>query len=300
MRAQAAAFLVDRRHGRLDQVVDADEVGNEARARMLVQRLRRPDFEHPALVEHGHAVGQRQGLLLVVRDVDRRDAELLLQLADLRAHLDADLGVEIGQRLVEQQDLRVQHQRAGERHTLLLAARQLPRITLVQPAELDLLEHRMHALLDLGRGHLAQLQAVADVFADRHVRPQCVVLEHHADATLVRRHLVDAPIVEADLAFVRRVEAGDQAQQRGLAAARRAEEGEQFPFLDRQRHVIGRRHRAEALGDVLHGDAHGGPRFLLLARCRRVVGALSVHQRALSISSSAVPRPPRCPCGIVR
>ena len=53
--------------------------------------------------------------------------ELLLQLADLDAHFVPQLGVEIGQRLVEQQDVGLDHERARERHALLLAARQLAR-----------------------------------------------------------------------------------------------------------------------------------------------------------------------------
>ena len=64
--------------------------------------------------------------------------QLLLQPADLRAHLHPDLGVEIGQRLVEQQDVGVQHQRAGQRHPLLLAARELARIALLQPDQVHL------------------------------------------------------------------------------------------------------------------------------------------------------------------
>ena len=36
------------------------------------------------------------------------------------------------------------------------------------------------------------------------------------------------PIADADLAFVRRADAGDGLEQRGLAAARRSEEAEHF------------------------------------------------------------------------
>ena len=51
--------------------------------------------------------------------------------ADEDAHLVAQLGVEIGQRLVEKQDLRLDDQRAGERHALLLAAGELARIAVL-------------------------------------------------------------------------------------------------------------------------------------------------------------------------
>src|SRR3546814_5833414 len=76
-------------------------------------------------------------LLLIVGDVDRREAELLLQLADVLAHTPAQLGVEIGERLVEQQNRRLQHQRAGDRDALLLAAGELagqPLANHIEPA----------------------------------------------------------------------------------------------------------------------------------------------------------------------
>ena len=58
-------------------------------------------------------------------DQDRGDAELALQAPDLAAHGQPQRGVEVGERLVEQQELRLLDQRAGERHALLLAAGQL-------------------------------------------------------------------------------------------------------------------------------------------------------------------------------
>ena len=59
---------------------------------------------------------------LIVRDVNRRGAHLLVHALDLGAHLHAQLGVEIRQRLVEQQDPWFEHNRSRECDTLLLAA----------------------------------------------------------------------------------------------------------------------------------------------------------------------------------
>ena len=55
---------------------------------MAVDVDRHADLLEPAGVHQGDAVGHRHRLLLVVRDVDRGDAERLLQLADLAAHAD--------------------------------------------------------------------------------------------------------------------------------------------------------------------------------------------------------------------
>ena len=71
----------------------------------VVDLARRAELLEHALLHHGDARGQRHRLDLVVGDVDDRRAEPLVQLLDLGAHLDAQLGVEVGERLVEQEEL---------------------------------------------------------------------------------------------------------------------------------------------------------------------------------------------------
>ena len=77
-----------------------------------------------AEVEDGDPVAHRQRLLLVVRDVDEGRRGRRLDLAQLGLHLAPDLLVERRERLVQQQNLRLWRQRAGDRHPLLLAARE--------------------------------------------------------------------------------------------------------------------------------------------------------------------------------
>ena len=78
-----------------------------------------------ALVEDDDAVGDVHRLLLVVGDQDGGDVDLVVQPAQPRAQLGADLGVERAERLVEQQHARLDGQRARERHALALAAAEL-------------------------------------------------------------------------------------------------------------------------------------------------------------------------------
>jgi hypothetical protein len=156
-----------------------------------------------AVPHHRHPVRQRERFLLVVGHVDGGDSQGLLQEADLLAHLLADLGVQVRQGLVEQEDVGVQDQRTGQRHPLLLAARELAGVAVLQPPQVHLAQAALQPLGDLGGGQLAQPQAVGDVAAHGHVRPQRVVLEHHADVPLVGRQGVHAALAEADLALVR-------------------------------------------------------------------------------------------------
>ena len=118
--------------------------------------------------------------------VDRGDPELALDRPDLLAQGDPDLGVEGRQRLVEEQDLRLDRERPGERDALLLAARQLARVAVALVGQVDQLEQLADPLADLVLRPLADLQAEADVVGDGHVREQRVRLEDHPDVALVR------------------------------------------------------------------------------------------------------------------
>ena len=109
-----------------DEIGDADEAGDEGVGRLRDRR--RPGGAFcwmRAVVHHDDLVGHDERLALVVGDVDRGDAELALDAAELELHLLAQLAVERGERLVEQQEVRLEHQRPGDRHALLLAAGEL-------------------------------------------------------------------------------------------------------------------------------------------------------------------------------
>ena len=66
----------------------------------------------------------------------------------------------------------------------------------------------------------------------RHMRIERVGLEHHGDPALGRRHMGHVDAADMDGALGHRLEAGDHAEQRGLAAAGRTEEGAELTALD--------------------------------------------------------------------
>ena len=88
------------------------------------------DLLQPTAIEHADAIAHHQRLVLVVRHVDDRDAESAVQMLDLDLHLLAQLLVEGAERLVHQQQRRLEHDGAGDRDALLLSARELSRIAL--------------------------------------------------------------------------------------------------------------------------------------------------------------------------
>ena len=122
----------------------AEEAGDEAGGRALEQVERRALLLDPAVAQQHDAVGQRHRLDLVMGDVDHGLAQLLVQALDLAAHLVAQLGIEVGQRLVEQEQPRVAHDGAADGHALPLAAGQLARIALEQVVDAEHLGGALH------------------------------------------------------------------------------------------------------------------------------------------------------------
>ena len=131
---------------RYEPVHGSDELGDERRGRTPVHLGRSAHLLDAAAVHDRDPVGDGEGLLLVVRDVERRDPELELDAPDLLAELDAHLRVKGRERLVEQEDARLDGQRACERDALLHSAGELMRIALARIPESDELEEFAHPL----------------------------------------------------------------------------------------------------------------------------------------------------------
>ena len=100
----------------------ADEAGDEEVRRVVEDLLRGADLLDEAVAHDDDAVAQGHGLGLVVGDVDEGGVDPLAQLDYLRAHLVAELGVEVGQGFVHEEDLRLADDGAADGDTLALAA----------------------------------------------------------------------------------------------------------------------------------------------------------------------------------
>ena len=89
-----------------------------------------------------------------------------------------------------------------------------------------------------------------------HVLERRVVLEDEADVARARGRIGHIALADHDLAGVGRLEAGDDPQERRLAAAARTEQRRQRAVVDRDADVVERDEVAEALAHVAHLDRH--------------------------------------------
>jgi hypothetical protein len=209
----AEASLALRDHG-LDEVHRrrADEGGDEEVGRRVEQVLRRVHLLEAAVADDRDTLAERHRLDLVVRDVDRRDAELLVQPRERRPHRNAELRVEVRQRLVHQERDGIAHHGPADRDALALPARERGRLAVEQLVEPECPRGFTHALPTLGLRRLAQLQAEREILLDGHVRVERVVLEDHRDVALLRPQLRHVLTADQDRALGCLLETGDQAQ----------------------------------------------------------------------------------------
>src|SRR5690606_33431560 len=93
-------------------------------------------------------------------------------------------GVQIAERLVEQEEMGLGSEGPREGDALLLPAGQLVGITTLVALEADQLEHLPGALTPASTGNAPE--PVPNVLHHRHVRKEREFLEDHADAALLR------------------------------------------------------------------------------------------------------------------
>ena len=211
---------------------------------------------------------------------------------DLLADGGAQVRVERGERLVQEQDLGFDRERPREGHALLLAAGELVGVAALQARQPDHLEQLADPLPSCRAG-----QPEGDVRLHREVRKQAALLGDVADpAPLgmdVRALAVDDLARDPDRAAVGSLEAGEQAQQRRLAAAGRSEDRRQRPRRHLQVEAGEHGVRAEALAQAADLNAAHGATCgcwvvrMLMAPPKSAMGACRRSARA---HSSARPR----------
>ena len=249
--------------------------------------------------EHAHAVGEGEGLLLVVGDEHRGGPGVAQDGLDVVPHLRAEVGVEVGERLVEEQQGGRGRQRPRHRHPLLLAAGQLVRVAAAEPGQPHQVEHVADPRPP--RRPVQAVQAEADIVVHGEVGEERVVLEHDADAARLGRH--EAPgarhhlAAEAHRAGVGGLEAGDEPEGGGLPAAGGAEQGDDLALLDREGQAVHRGRLVRRRSASRRRRGSGAPRAQRRARTSGftgVSGALpSSTDRQLSTARRAISTPRR-------
>ena len=186
--------------------------------------------------------------------------------------------VERAERLVHQQRLRLLREAARDLQALLHAAGHLRRIFLGVAGQADLAQQLVDAAGALGARHAARLQRQRDVAGGGAPRQQrlAVILEHDRDLAARLEHRL---AVEGDLAAGRLIEAGREPQRGGLAAARGADDAEEFAGPHVKAEILDNGLAAKPKRRAVKGD-----QWLLLPRRLCLIKSCKDSHRSLSLA----------------
>ena len=224
------------------------------------------DFGHAGRARgHHRALGaQEHRLLNAVSDEDDGLAVLRPYPQQFQVHLLAGQRVERAERLVHQDQLGVVDQGAGDRRALLHAAGQLVGVFVLRALEPDHVQQFQPALAARLRRQTQDFGRQQHVLEDAPPLQQQRLLEHHADIAPGIEGVLAA--ADPDLAAVMAMQAREQLEHGGLAAAGRPDQRDEFARLDVETHVGDRKKllapRAVDLADAVQADerlAHSGP-----------------------------------------
>ena len=202
-----------------------------------------------------------------MRDVDNGDSQFPLDFLDLKAHGFPQLRIQVRQRFIQQEQLRLRHQRACQGNALLLAARELIGETSRILTEVHNFQHPFHTCADVIAGPLLNGQRIGHIVKYIHVRPDRIALEYHADIPSFRRQkgipAGNQLVINVEFPAGGLFKSGNNAKHRGLSTAGRPKQCDKFSvFKDfiklLEHHIV-----SKCLGDMINfNSSHPVQSFL--------------------------------------
>ena len=216
----------------------SDEAGDEQVARLIVKVLRGIDLLYNAVLHNDDSGTKGHSLGLVMGNVDDRSAQSLMQLGDLGSHLNTELRIQVGQRLIHQEDLRVTDDGTAHGNTLSLTAGQSLRLTVKELLQVKDLGSFADHLVDLILRGLSQLQGECHVIINGHMRIQSVALEYHGDISVLGLHIVDDPVPDLQRTAGNFFQTCDHTQRGRFSASGGSDENDEFLVSDLKIEVL--------------------------------------------------------------
>ena len=245
------------------EFVDSKKFGHEGIGRIVAHFGRGASLLDCAFVDEDDAVGDFEGLVLVVRNENRGESCAVVEFTEPAAQIFTNLSVERTKGLVQQEHLGAVGQSASECDPLALTSGKLCGKAFLVAFQLNGAQEFTHPFAD-GRfrralGAREHPKGKGDVLIHIHVIEERVVLENEACLALVGGEAGDIAAMEENvpIAGIGEFQAGNDTEQRRLARAAWPKEGDEFALADVEGYLAQGGMEAESFGNVLYGNAHG-------------------------------------------
>ena len=155
-----------------------------------------------------------------------------MDLHQLGPGLLAQLGIQVGKGLIQQEVGCLFHNGPGQGYPLFLSPGEFLGVALGQSIQLENLHCLVGPLGDFLGVQFLDLQAEGDVVPYSHVGIERIALEHHSDVPFAGSQVVDPGTAHVQVTAGDGFQSGNHPQGGGLAAAGRSQEDQPFSGLD--------------------------------------------------------------------
>lgn len=203
---------------------------------MLNNLPRRIELEKPSIIHDHDAIAHFKSLVDVMSYEQDSLPEASLNAKKLILKIQAGDGVDRSERLVEQHDIRVEHERSRKPDSLLLSARELMRVSIAELSRLepDKFQQLIRPLIHPSLVPLHETRNDRNILLNRHMREEADLLDYISEpaAQLYWIDRLNIHTFHNDFPIVRVIKPVGQLEERGLAAAGRAENRYEFSALN--------------------------------------------------------------------
>ena len=226
--------VLDRKRNIVEEVDlrRADESCDEYVLGMVEHFLRRTDLLDESVSHDNDPVTERHCFDLIVRDVDECGVDLLTKTDDLRTHLSAEFRIQVGERLVHQNDLRLSYNCTSDCNTLSLAAGKRLRESVKDFRDLQRAGGFLNFPVDFFLGQFSEFQGERHILVNSHMGIQGVVLEDHRDVPVTGSDDIGKDVTDIKFTVADLLKSGDHTQRGRFSASGRTDENDEFLVLD--------------------------------------------------------------------
>jgi hypothetical protein len=233
-------------------------------------------LQEAAAFDDGEVVRARDEIGRVMGDVEEGEVEVALEIPQESAQVAPEGGIEMGEGFVKEDESGLEDEGATDGGACGFAAGECGGEVMEARAEVEAVRHDLGAGATFVAVHALEAEGKFELFDQGQVGKEPRRLRDPAAGAFLGREPGDVGVVEEDPSGIREIEAGDEAEGRGLAAAGGPNEEVMGAGGDVDGEVLHRMNGTEVFADSLESDArHDGDRFKISDSSLKPEGAAS-------------------------
>ena len=195
--------------------------------------MRRIKHLYFSFIDNRNPLSHRHRFDLVMGYIDHRLPVNFMDFNELFSGMSAELGVQIGKRFVQKEEVRLLYDGSGKGDTLSLSAGKFTGQAFFKSAQIQNTHSLSHSFFYFFFIQPVHTETVGNILFYRHMGEECIILENHSYISVSRIHGISQYSVQIQFAGSNRFQSADHTENGRLPAAGRAEKNQAFSLFNR-------------------------------------------------------------------